>query len=261
MLIDTHTHMYLDDFSDDKDCAVSRAIAAGVEMMMFPNVDQSTIIPMQELHNRFPRNTIMAMGLHPTEIKDGWREDLEFIGNELHTSASQYHAVGEIGIDLYWDKTFKIEQMEALTVQLKWACQLNLPVIIHCREGLDEILEVFSKIDRLPTGVFHSFGGTIEDVERIRTYGDFYFGINGIVTFKNSKLRDVLPTIGVDRILLETDAPYLAPVPHRGKRNESAFILHTATHIAQHLNISIEDLTTITSHSAASLFGIPSISE
>ena len=134
---------------------------------------------------------------------------------------------------------------------------MKLPVILHCREGLDTILEVFNEyVGELPQGVFHSFTGTIEDVKRIRQYGDFYFGINGIVTFKNSKLREVLPEIGVERILLETDAPYLAPVPHRGKRNESAYIIHTAAHVAQNLSMGIDALAEITTQSAMALFGL-----
>ena len=140
--------------------------------------------------------------------------------------------------------------------QFQWAVETNLPVIIHCREGLNEILEVLDGLVIKPKGVFHSFGGTNIDVERIRERGDFYFGINGIVTFKNSKLRETLPCIGIDRILLETDAPYLAPVPHRGKRNESAYLIHTAAHIAQHLSLTSEKVASVTTTNAKQLFGI-----
>ena len=256
MLIDTHTHLYLEEFQPNPQDVVTRAIEVGVEQMIFPNVDLSTIAPMQNLHNLFPENTFMAMGLHPTEIKDSWVEDLAKVKTEFNQNTDKYIAIGEIGIDLYWDKTYCDEQMQALEQQFNWAIESNIPVIIHCREGLDEILEVLDGMSTKPQGVFHSFGGTNEDVDRIRKYGDFYFGINGIVTFKNSKLRDTLPAIGIDRILLETDAPYLAPIPHRGKRNESAYLIHTAAHIAQHLSLTAEDVAINTTNNAKKLFGI-----
>lgn len=256
MLIDTHTHLYLDEFQPSPCDTVTRAIESGVEMMIFPNVDLSTVAPMKQLHNNFPQNTRMAMGLHPTEISANWKNDLSTIESELSSNHTNYIAIGEIGIDLYWDKTYRDEQLQALRTQFEWAVSLDLPVIIHCREGLDEILQVLDEMNEKPRGVFHSFGGTIEDVDKIRRQGDFYFGINGIVTFKNSKLRDVLPTIGIDRILLETDAPYLTPVPHRGKRNESSFLIHTAAHIAQHLSVSIDDLAKVTSTNAHNLFNL-----
>lgn len=256
MFVDTHTHLYLEEFAPTPQDAVKRAIYAGVTKMIFPNVDLSTINPMKELSSSFPLNTFMAMGLHPTEIKETWVEDLAKTKEEFNKHIDKYIAIGEIGIDLYWDKTFRCEQMQALEQQFQWAIDANIPVIIHCREGLAEILEVLDRMNEKPKGVFHSFGGTIDDVEQIRKRGDFYFGINGIVTFKNSKLRETLPYIGIDRILLETDAPYLAPVPHRGKRNESAYLIHTAAHIAQHLALTTEQVAQKTSYNAHQLFGI-----
>lgn len=256
MFVDTHTHLYLEEFAPTPQDAVKRAIDAGVTKMIFPNVDLSTINPMKELSSSFPLNTFMAMGLHPTEIKETWVEDLAKTKEEFNKHIDKYIAIGEIGIDLYWDKTFRTEQMQALEQQFQWAIDANIPVIIHCREGLAEILEVLDRMNEKPKGVFHSFGGTIDDVEQIRKRGDFYFGINGIVTFKNSKLRETLPYIGIDRILLETDAPYLAPVPHRGKRNESAYLIHTAAHIAQHLALTTEQVAQKTSYNAHQLFGI-----
>ena len=256
MFVDTHTHLYLEEFAPTPQDAVKRAIDAGVTKMIFPNVDLSTINPMKELSSSFPLNTFMAMGLHPTEIKETWVEDLAKTKEEFNKHIDKYIAIGEIGIDLYWDKIFRHEQMQALEQQFQWAIDANIPVIIHCREGLAEILEVLDRMNEKPKGVFHSFGGTIDDVEQIRKRGDFYFGINGIVTFKNSKLRETLPYIGIDRILLETDAPYLAPVPHRGKRNESAYLIHTAAHIAQHLALTTEQVAQKTSYNAHQLFGI-----
>ncbi len=254
MIVDTHTHLYLSEFGEDGGvAAVERAIAAGVGHMIFPNVDLSTIDSMKRLHEQFQCNTSMAMGLHPTEVKDDWCEVLSSIKSEFEKG--DYVAVGEVGIDLYWDKTFAEQQMMVLEEQMKWAIEASLPVIIHCREGLSQVLEV---LQSFPTakGVMHSFGGTPDDVDRVRKVVDFYFGINGIVTFKNSSLRNTLPAIGIDRLLLETDAPYLAPVPHRGKCNESAFIVHTATHVAQSLGIVAEVLNATTTENAVSLFNL-----
>lgn len=256
MLIDTHTHLYLEDFSGDKTAAVDRALQAGIGKMIFPNVDRFTVEPMKDLCHQRREVTEMAVGLHPTEV-DGSRPEsqLEFVEAELE-SAERYVAIGEIGIDLYWDKTFRERQMEVFERQMTIAAMRSMPVIIHCREGLYEILEVIDGLARVPDGVFHSFGGNAEDVEAIRRRGDFYFGINGIVTFKNSRLRETLPVIGQDRILLETDAPYLAPVPHRGKRNESAYMIHTAAYVANALGIPLQELANETTVSANRLFGL-----
>lgn len=256
-LIDTHTHLYLPEFDDDnagRD-TVERAISAGVERMIFPNVDLTTVEPMQRLAAQFPNNIYMAMGLHPTEVKDDWQEVLAKTETLLNQSEYHYVAVGEIGMDLYWDTTYREQQMQVFERQCRMAVDMNLPVIIHCREGLAETLEIVSKFPGLKA-VFHSFGGTVEDIEAIRRIGDFYFGINGIVTFKNSKLREVLPTIGIDRILLETDAPYLAPVPYRGKRNESAYIVSTAHCVADALGVDFDLLAERSSANACRLFNL-----
>lgn len=254
MIIDTHTHLYLPEF-ESPESAVERAVAAGVGHMVLPNVDLTTIEPMMELHRWFPDVTSVAMGLHPTEVTDNWEADLSEIESRLD-SGDRFVAIGEIGIDLYWDKTYRSQQREVFARQVKWAADRGLPIIIHCREGLDDVIDVLSSATELPSGVFHSFGGSVTDVERIREIGDFYFGINGIVTFKNSGLRSVLPAIGADRILLETDSPYLAPVPHRGKRNESAYIIHTAAFVAAALGISIDDIAAVTTSNARTLFNI-----
>lgn len=256
-MIDTHTHLYLDEFAPDHSAAVDRAVATGVEAMVFPNVDRATLEPMRLLHARYPHNTFMAIGHHPTSVNgDSADSQLQYVVDELAFHSGDYVAIGEIGIDLYWDSQFRERQMEVLERQMAMAAERDLPVIIHCREGLDEVLEVIDGLDRVPQGVFHSFGGTADDVERIRRRGDFYFGINGIVTFRNSRLREVLPAIGIERILLETDSPYLAPVPHRGKRNESAFVIHTAAYIADTLGVTAAMLDEVTSVSARKLFSI-----
>ena len=256
-MIDTHTHLYLPEFDADGGgrAAVERAMAAGVTRMVFPNVDRTSVEPMRALAAQFPDTVSMAMGLHPTEVRENWREELDFHMAELRKHVADYVAVGEIGMDLYWDKTFRSEQMQVLDEQFALADELCKPVIIHCREGLDETLEVMQGHPGL-RAVFHSFGGTADDVERIRSHGDHYFGINGIVTFKNSRLREVLPAIGIERILTETDAPYLAPVPHRGKRNESAFITETGKAIAGALGIGFDDMDLTTSRNAITFFDL-----
>ncbi len=253
-MIDTHTHLYLPEFADDSNGvdAVRRALAAGVHHMIFPNVDLTTIEPMETLAAEFPAQISCAMGLHPTEIGENWRPDLDTVLQRF-TTASHYVAVGEVGIDLYWDSTFCEQQMQAFDIQVALARKLDLPVIIHCREGLAQTLEVLSAHPGV-RAVFHSFGGDAADVEAIRRLGDFYFGINGIVTFKNSRLRDVLPIIGLDRILLETDSPYLAPVPRRGKRNESSFLPFIAAFIADALATDVATVDSTTTANAHNLF-------
>lgn len=255
-MTDTHTHLYLPEFDADGQCdAVDRALAAGVDTMIFPNVDCSTIGPMRRLHAMRPDATYMAMGLHPTEIGHRWQADLAVCAEEIRTNAADYIAVGEVGMDLYWDKTFEKAQSEAFDMQCALARELGLPLIIHCREALPQTLEVLEGHPGLQA-VFHSFGGSAEDVDRIRRRGDYYFGINGIVTFKNSKLREVLPHIGIERILTETDSPYLAPVPRRGRRNESAYLPYIVSAIAEALAIEREAVASATSAGAARLFAL-----
>lgn len=254
VLVDTHTHLYLPEFADENPDAVSRAIASGVKKMIFPNVDLTTVEPMTRLAAEYPDNISVAMGLHPTEIKEDWQDVLNEI-EQLTGDGSKYVAIGEIGIDLYWDKTFVDEQMQAFERQISRAINLGLPVIIHCRDGLPQALEVLQGHPDVK-GVFHSFGGNESDVDAIRRIGDFYFGINGVVTFKNSRLRETLPAIGLNRILLETDSPYLAPVPHRGKRNESAYLNLIAAHIADNIGCDITKVANETTVNAEHLFRI-----
>lgn len=257
-ITDTHTHLYLEDFSDNNSLtgnfeAVQRAIDAGVNRMIFPNVNIGTIEPMKAVAEAFRDNIRMAMGLHPTEIvPERLNQDLTTIYDELKTG--KYIAVGEVGIDLYWDKTFEKEQMEILETQINWAKELDLPVILHCREGLDQVLEVIQQQKDL-TYVFHSFTGTQDDVTRILSDFNAFFGINGIVSFKNNTIRDALPAIGKERMLLETDSPYLAPVPYRGRRNESAYIIATANSIAESLNTDTASVAEATAQNSIRVFG------
>lgn len=254
-MIDTHTHLYLEEFDADRTETVARALDSGVSHMILPNVDLSTIAPMHGLHDEFPECTSVAMGFHPTEVNTDYKAALNTVYKCF--GERKYVAVGEIGIDLYWDATYRTEQMKALDTQFHWAVEMGLPVIIHCREGIATVLEVMDAFQgELPRGVFHSFTGTVDDVAEIRRRGDFYFGINGIVTFKKSAIPELLPVIGIERLLLETDSPYLSPVPNRGRRNESANIPHINACIAQHLMMTPEQVSAQTDANAKRLFGI-----
>ncbi len=252
-MIDTHTHLYLPEFPDGGDEQVKNAIGAGVNHLVFPNVDRDTISPMLALHNRFPENTSVAMGLHPTEVDENWKEVVADMQKLI--AEGGFVAVGEVGMDLYWDKTYRDEQMLAFAEQLRIAESMSLPVIIHCREALDETLEVIKRVRPTVKLIFHSFTGTPDDVRKIRKVCDPMFGINGVVTFKNAdSIRDSLPEIGIDRILLETDSPYLAPVPNRGKRNESANIPYICAKVAEVLGKSVEEISNATSANACNTF-------
>lgn len=253
-LTDTHSHIYLPEFEADRAAVVQRAFDANVTHMILPNIDISSIAQMKALVSQYPDNFRMAMGLHPSEVFENYAEVLNVIIDELRNEATDYVAIGEIGIDLYWDKTYEAQQMAVFEQQLILAEQTGLPIIIHCREGLDQVLEVLQRYPSVK-GVFHCFGSTIDDVERIRKVGDYYFGIGGVVTFKKSKLPDVIPAIGLDRILLETDAPYLAPTPYRGKRNESAYVACTAAFVAQKFELTVHEIAEITSKNSENLFG------
>lgn len=256
-MIDTHTHLYLPDYGDDKCAAVDRALAAGVDMMILPGVDADTIPLIRELHSLRPESTAMCAGLHPTEIKaDTWVNHFERIESELCGAAEPYVAVGEIGLDLYWEKDLFAQQLEACEAQLDLADSLGLPAIIHCREAMPQMLDVMrARLGRLPNMVFHCYSGTADDVDRLRALQpQVKFGIGGVVTFKKSPLPAILPKIGIDHILLETDAPWLAPVPMRGKQNESAFIPYIAARIAEELRLPVSEVDSRTSAAARSLF-------
>lgn len=257
MLIDTHTHLYLENFLPDKKIAVDKALEAGIGKMIFPNVDLSTVEPMRELNAQYPSSTFMAMGLHPTEVKEDWKSSIDRIAEEFSLHPQDYIAVGEVGMDLYWDKTFCKEQMDVFDIQCRWALERDLPVIIHCRDAYDEALEVLSGLPAVPRAVFHSFGASEDVVDKIRKVGDFYFGLNGVVTYKNFSGRPTLEAIGIDRILLETDSPYLSPVPFRGKRNESSNLIHIARKVSSLLDIPLDEIEKVTTLNAKTLFALP----
>ena len=252
-LIDTHCHIYDHQFSLDRNEAMQRALEVGVGMMLLPNVDASTIAPMLELHEQYPDCTRVMMGLQPEEVKEDYKEVLGLMEKELEKGV--YVGVGEVGLDFYWDTTFEKEQLDAFETQLDWAKQLQLPLSIHCRNAFDKMVKILErKQDGGLSGIMHCFTGTEEEAKVYLELG-FHLGLGGVTTYKNCGVKDYLPNLPLDRIVLETDAPYLAPVPCRGKRNEPAFLVHTAQRIADILQMSVEDLATSTTMNAKALFG------
>ena len=253
-LIDTHTHIYGQEFDDDRAEVVQRAIDAGVSMMLLPNVDASTIQPMLATHEQFPDCTRMMIGLQPEEVKGDYRQVLEAMEKELEKDI--FIGVGEVGLDFYWDATFEKEQLDAFETQLDWAKQLHLPLSIHCRNAFGFMVRILEKKqDGGLCGVMHCFTGTEEETQAYLDLG-FHLGLGGVATYKNCGVKDYLHNIPLDRIVLETDAPYLSPIPHRGQRNEPAFMVDTARRLAEYLDIPVEQLAEITTNNVKSIFKI-----
>ena len=251
-LIDTHTHIYDHQFSLDRNEAVQRALDAGVDMMLLPNVDASTIAPMLELHEQFPDCTRMMMGLQPEEVKEDYKEVLSQMEKELERGI--YVGVGEVGLDFYWDATYEKQQLDAFETQLDWAKQLHLPLSIHCRNAFDKIVQIFEKKqDGGLHGIMHCFTGTEDEAKAYLELG-FHLGLGGVTTYKNCGVKDYMSNLPLERIVLETDAPYLAPVPCRGKRNEPAFLVHTAQRLAEILQMRVEELAAVTTKNVQLLF-------
>ena len=254
ILIDTHNHIYDHQFSLDRNEAMQRALDAGVGMMLLPNVDASTIAPMLELHERFPDCTRVMMGLQPEEVKEDFKDVLSLMEKELERGI--YVGVGEVGLDFYWDSTFEKQQLDAFETQLEWAKQLHLPLSIHCRNAFDKMVKILEhKQDGGLRGIMHCFTGT-EDEAKVYLELGFHLGLGGVTTYKNCGVKDFLPNLPLDRIVLETDAPYLAPVPCRGKRNEPAFLVHTAQRIADILEMPVDELAAATTANAKALFSV-----
>ena len=255
MIIDTHTHLYSSQFDEDRTEMIQRAIAAGVEILCLPNIDLDSIAGMHALETQFPNYCHAMMGLHPCSVDENWEATLQTM--RTHIDSRKYIAIGEIGVDLYWDKTFRTEQMEAFRRQINWAKEKQWPIVIHARDSFPEIFEVIDQEnDERLRGIFHCFTGTADDAKKIDNYGGFLLGIGGVVTYKKSDLPDVLKTISPEKLVLETDAPYLPPTPFRGKRNESAYILHTAEKVAEIYEMPLRQLTDLTSKNAIELFGL-----
>ena len=251
-LIDTHTHLFSSQFDEDRNAVVQKAIDNGVSKMLLPNISSETIEAMHQLCQDFPKHCYPMMGLHPCDVKDDYLKELEIVKAQL--DKGKYVAVGEIGIDLYWDKSTLDIQKKAFRQQLIWAKEYDLPVAIHIRESFDEIFEVIEEVnDEKLRGVFHCFTGTKEQGLRAIDMG-FMLGIGGVVTFKNSGLDQTLSGLPLAQLILETDSPYLAPAPHRGQRNESAFIPLMAQKLADIYEMDIEEVARITTQNAKTLF-------
>lgn len=254
-IIDTHTHIYHTDFESDIDEVILRAKETGLTHILLPNIDQLSIDPMHELADKYPGYCLPMMGLHPTSVTKNWEQDLASI--KPYFEQRKYVAVGEIGIDLYWDKSLLTEQQLAFEEQLRWSITYDLPVAIHSRNATQEVIECIHRVgkDKL-RGVMHSFCGTETELEDILSLGNFYLGINGVVTFKNSTLPSVLLQTDLNHIIVETDAPYLAPMPYRGKRNEPSYTSFVIQKLSEIYGVTPEEVGKITSANAKKLFNI-----
>jgi TatD DNase family protein len=254
MLIDTHSHIYLEDFNDDIDDVIKRAFHNEIFKIVLPNIDSSSVRKMLKLADLYPHVCYPLIGLHPTSVQENYIEELDLI--EFWLTKRKFFGIGETGIDLYWDKSRLAEQRDAFRRQVILARQYRLPIVIHTREAFEEAFAILKeeKDERL-RGVFHCFSGDVEQAHRAIELG-FMLGVNGVVTFKNSTLNDVLPEVPLENILLETDSPYLTPEPFRGKRNESSYLIYIARHLAELYHISVPEIAAITTSNAERLFNI-----
>ena len=281
MIVNTHSHIYDEAFDADREEVFQRAIEAGVEMILLPNCDEKSIRPMMEFYEKHSENVRVMMGLHPEEVKEDYKEILTIIEEEVpricdarndnSVSVGMLHpsfrpersgvekslaGIGEIGLDFYWDDTFKKEQIEVLTEQLHWAKELGLPVSLHTRNAFGEMFKVFDhEQDGRLAGVMHCFNGTLDEAKTALSYG-FHLGLGGVITYKNCGVKEFLAEIPMERIVLETDDPYLPPVPYRGQRNEPAYIVKTAEKVAEIYGVTIEEICKITTENAKRLFKI-----
>ena len=253
-ITDTHTHLYSNEFDEDRDEMIQRAIDTGVSRFFIPAIDSTFTQSMYNLEKAYPDNIFLMMGLHPTHVKDNYLEELQLVENEL--SKRKFYALGEIGIDMYWDKTLLPQQQDAFRKQIQLAKQYKLPIVIHCREAFNEIFEILEE-EKSPDlfGIFHCFSGTYEQALRAISY-NMKLGIGGVVTFKNGKIDQFLNQIDIKHIVLETDSPYLAPVPFRGKRNESSYLVNVVDKLAIIYNLPQEEIARITTENSATIFGI-----
>ena len=253
-LIDTHSHLFLPAYDKDLDEVIRSAVSAGVDKMLLPDVDGKTTGPMMKLADRYPAHCLPMIGLHPTSVKENYQDELSRIRNLL--AGRKFWGIGETGIDLHWDKTFLVQQVDSFRMHISLAEEYGLPIVIHCRESFNEIIAVLdSKKSSTLTGIFHAFTGSAEQAEKIISYG-FKIGIGGIVTFKNAGLAKTLSQVDPGHLVLETDSPYLAPVPFRGKRNESAYLVYIVNKLSDIYGLPPEKIAEITTHNANELFGL-----
>lgn len=269
-IVDTHTHLDGEEFDEDRSEVIMRAKEAGVGMVFLPAIDVKTSEAVLKLSHEYPGYAYPMVGLHPEEVKADWKEQLKKIEAILdeHLTAvdglngikykSDYIAIGEIGLDFYWSREFEKEQLEAFEKQVEWSCETGLPLMIHCRKAQNEMLHILRKWkDKLPGGVFHCFTGNQQEAKELLEYDNFVLGIGGVSTFKSSHLREDLPaSVPLERIVLETDSPYMAPVPYRGKRNESAFVVQVMKTLATAYGVSEEEVAKVTNQNVERVFGV-----
>jgi TatD DNase family protein len=252
---DTHTHLYADEFQPDRSEMIRRAIDAGVSRLFLPNIDSNSIPGLFGLAKAFPENCFPMMGLHPCSVNEEFQKELKVVEHWLMQKT--FYAIGEIGIDLYWDKTFAEQQQYAFEFQIKLAKRHGLPIVIHTRNAFKEAYEIVERNnDKDLKGIFHCFSGTVDEAEKVIALGDFKLGIGGVLTFKNSGLDKVVEQVSLEHLVLETDSPYLAPVPHRGKRNESGYLRLVAEKLAVLKKTDIEEIAKVTTENSRQIFGI-----
>jgi len=255
ILTDTHTHLYSEQFDNDIDEVIANAIKNGVTRFFLPNIDASYTEKMLQLAKEYPQQLFPMMGIHPCSIKEAYKEEIAHV--EQWLEKYPFCAIGEIGIDLYWDKSFLTQQQEAFRLQIELAKKYNLPFVIHCRDAFNEIFEIMDELnDDKMRGIFHCFTGDLTQANHIINYGGFKLGIGGVVTFKNSGLDKVVEHVDMQHIVLETDSPYLAPVPFRGKRNESAYLLNIAQKVAEIKRLTVAEVAEITTQNSIAVFGV-----
>lgn len=254
MITDTHTHLYAKEFDDDRHDMIQRAKDAGVSRFFIPAIDSSHTTRMLELESNYPNDVYLMMGLHPTSVKGDYKEELAHVKEWL--DKRDFYAIGEIGIDLYWDKTLLSFQQDAFKTQIQWAKEKQLPIVIHCRDAFDEVFEVLED-EKNPDlyGIFHCFTGTIKQAEKALSY-NMKLGIGGVATFKNGKIDQFLHNIDIEHIVLETDAPYLAPTPYRGKRNESSYITQVIGKLVDIYGLNYKEISDITTQNSKNIFGV-----
>ena len=251
--IDTHAHFYAEEFDLDRSEGIQRAKENHLSKILLPNIDVESIKPLFDLCKSNPSLFYPMLGLHPSYVKEDWEFQLKEIKNQIDQNS--IIAIGEIGMDLYWNKTFVEEQKKAFSLQIEWAIEENLPIVIHARESFKEIFEILdTKNCSELSGVFHCFTGSELEVQKILSYGNFYFGIGGVITYKNSHLPELVKTIPLSKIVIETDSPYLPPTPFRGKRNEPSYVLHIAEKLAGIFEIGLDQIANITTENANKLF-------
>ncbi|MFT7442748.1 MAG: TatD DNase family protein [Maribacter sp.] len=254
MITDTHTHLYSEQFNDDRKAMMQRAKDAGVSRFFIPAIDSSYTESMFSLEKENPNEVFLMMGLHPTSVKENYLEELAHVKNWI--DKRNFYALGEIGIDLYWDKSFLQQQQEAFRTQIKWAKEKKLPIVIHCRDAFDEIFEILeSEKSNDLRGIFHCFTGTLEQAKQAISY-NMKLGIGGVATFKNGKIDTFLNEIDLKHIVLETDSPYLAPVPYRGKRNESSYIINVVDKLVDIYGVDFNEIAEITTQNSKNIFNV-----